>query len=178
MMLVEFEGKRPQVHPDAWVAPNATLIGDVRVEANASVWYGAVLRADICTIVIAEGSNVQDGTIMHASEGQTLVVGPHATIGHGCVVHGLRVGERSLVGNGAVVSDNAIVEDGSLVGAGAMVAPGVTVRSGTVVAGVPAKERGSIEPGSMPALLLEHNAPVYVELVERYRTGASVIDHA
>ncbi|MDP9824216.1 gamma carbonic anhydrase family protein [Nocardioides massiliensis] len=178
MNLVEFEGKRPQIHPDAWVAPTATLIGDVRVEAGASVWYGVVIRADICTIVIAEGTNVQDGTIMHAKGGQTLVVGPNSTVGHGCVIHGLRVGERTLIGNGAVLSDDVEVSPGSVVGAGALVPPGMVVPPDVVVAGVPAKVRGPVEPDTWPAILLEYNAKFYVELSDRYGSSARVLEDA
>ena len=87
MHLYEFEGKRPTVHPEAFVAPTATLIGDVTVEKGASVWYGAVLRADICTIVIREGANVQDNSVLHAGPDQILDVGPGATVAHTCVVH-------------------------------------------------------------------------------------------
>ena len=98
MVCFEFEGKRPTVHPEAFVAPTATLIGDVTVERGASVWYGAVLRADICTIVVREGANVQDNSVLHAAPGETLVIGRDATIGHGCVVHCREVGEQALVG--------------------------------------------------------------------------------
>ena len=85
MHLFEFEGKRPTVHPDAFVAETATLIGDVTVEAGASIWYGAVLRADICTIVVKAGTNIQDNSVLHAAPGETLTVGPNATVGHSCV---------------------------------------------------------------------------------------------
>lgn len=176
MNLVEFEGKRPQVHPDAWVAPTATLVGDVHVEAGASIWYGVTIRADDCTIVIAAGTNIQDGTVMHTKTGQRLVVGPDATVGHGCVVHGSLVGERTLVGNGAVISDDVVVHPGSLVAAGALVPPGMEVPSGVVVAGVPAKVRGPIEPDTWPAILLEHNAKYYVTLADRYRTSSRLLD--
>lgn len=176
MILVEFEGKRPEVHPDAWVAPTATLVGDVRVEAGASIWYGVTIRADDCAIVIAAGTNIQDGTVMHTKTGQTLVVGPDATVGHGCVIHGSHVGERTLVGNGAVLSDDVVVNSGSLVAAGALVPPGMEVPSGVVVTGVPAKVRGPVEPDTWPAILLEYNAKYYVELADRYRTGSRVLD--
>ncbi len=129
MPLYEFEGKRPTVHPDAFVAPTATLIGDVTVEAGASIWYGAVLRADICTIVVREGTNVQDGSVLHAAPGETLTVGPNASIGHSCVVHCTDVGEQALIGNGSTLLDGARVGARTLVGAGSVVTPGRSSRA-------------------------------------------------
>ena len=120
MPLFSFEGKAPQVHPDAWIAPTATLVGDVRVEAHASVWYGAVLRADFGPIVVREGANVQDGSVLHGGDDPVTEVGPGATIGHLCVVHGAVIGRDALVGNGAVV------QDGARIGARSLVAAGVT----------------------------------------------------
>src|SRR6187200_1535994 len=118
MPLYEFEGKRPQVHPDAFIADTAVLIGDVTVEAGASVWYGAVLRADICTIVVGAGANIQDNSVLHAAPGQTLVIGPDATVGHGCVVHCAEIGKQALVGNGSTLLDGAVVGPRTLVAAG------------------------------------------------------------
>jgi len=178
MILVEFDGKRPQVHPEAWVAPTATLIGDVTIEKGASVWYGSVLRGDVCSIVVREGTNIQDNCIVHGPTGAAVEIGPHTTVGHGCIVHGQRVGAQALVGNGAVLSDEVVVGDGSLVAAGAVVTPGVRIPEGVVVAGVPAKVRGPIEPGSTPALLLEHNAAGYVGLAEAHARSARVLPGA
>jgi carbonic anhydrase/acetyltransferase-like protein (isoleucine patch superfamily) len=86
--LFEFEGKRPVVHPDAFIAATATLIGDVTVEKDASIWYGVVLRADICTIIVREGANVQDNSVVHGAPNTTVEIGMNATVAHSCVVHG------------------------------------------------------------------------------------------
>src|SRR3954469_16551316 len=139
MVSIEFEGKRPTVHPDAFVAPTATLIGDVTVEQGASIWYGAVLRADICTIVVREGANVQDNSVLHAAPGETLVVGANTTIGHGCVVHCAEVGEQALVGNASTLLDGAKVGSRTLVAAGSVVTPGADIPGGVVAAGIPAR---------------------------------------
>ena len=171
MNIFELDGKRPQIHPDAWVAPTATLIGDVRLEANASVWYGAVLRADIGPIIIGEGSNVQDNSVLHVRPGSSLEMGPNSTIAHGCVVHGDRLGAGSLIGNGAVISDAVVIGDGCLVAAGAMVVEGTEIPDRSLVMGVPAKIRGAIEPGTNPAAILELNAPGYVEFMKQHRAG-------
>lgn len=175
MILIEFEGKRPTVHPDAWVAPTATLIGDVTVEAGASIWYGAVLRADVCTIVIKAGTNVQDNSVLHAGPDQTLVVGPNATVGHACVVHCAEVGEQSLIGNGSILLDGATVGSRTLVAAGAVVTPGAEIPGGVVAAGSPASARKPIE-GTSSEFWIETNAVYYGELAGRHRSGAKALE--
>jgi len=171
MPLIEFEGCRPTVHPDAWVAPTATLIGDVTVEQGASVWYGVVLRADVCTIVIREGSNIQDNSVLHAGPGETLVVGPNATVAHSCVVHCTSVGEQALIGNGSVLLDGASVGDRTLVAAGSLVTPGAQIPGGVVAAGSPASVRKPID-GTSSQMWVETNAAYYRELADRHRAGA------
>ena len=174
MPLFEFEGKRPSVHPDAFVAPTATLIGDVTVEAGASVWYGAVLRADICTIVVREGANVQDNSVLHAAPGATLTIGRNATVGHGCVVHCDEVGEQALVGNGSTLLDHAVVGPRTLVAAGSVVTPGTQLPGGMVVTGIPAKPAKPIE-GTSSQFWVEQNPPYYQELARRHAAGATAV---
>jgi len=173
--LIEFEGKRPSVHPEAWIAPTATLIGDVTVEAGASVWYGAVLRGDVDAIVIGAGTNVQDNSVLHAGPGESLVVGAHSTIGHSCMVHCAEIGEGSLIGNGATVLDGARIGAGTLVAAGAVVTPGTVIGDGVLVGGTPARVLRSIE-GTSAAAMVEVNAPYYVELAKRHRAGTRLVD--
>lgn len=175
MVSIEFEGKRPTVHPDAYVAPTATLIGDVTVEQGASVWYGAVLRADICTIVVREGANVQDNSVLHAAPGETLVIGRNATVGHGCVVHGKEVGEQALVGNGSTLLDHAVVGPRTLVAAGSVVTPGTELPGGMVAAGIPCRPTKPIE-GTSSEFWVEHNPSYYQELAQRHRDGAVPVD--
>lgn len=175
MVCFEFEGKRPTVHPEAFVAPTATLIGDVTVERGASVWYGAVLRADICTIVVREGANVQDNSVLHAAPGETLVVGRDATIGHGCVVHCREVGEQALVGNGSTLLDHAVVGPRTLVAAGSVVTPGTELPGGMVAAGVPARPTKPIE-GTSSEFWVEQNPPYYRELAQRHAAGAVEVE--
>ena len=105
MPLFSFEGHAPTVHPTAFIAPTATLVGDVRVEADASIWYNAVLRADFGPIVVRAGANVQDGCVLHGGDDPVTEVGAGATIGHLCVVHGCVIGEEALIGNGSTVQD-------------------------------------------------------------------------
>lgn len=171
MPIFEFEGKRPSVHPDAFVAPTATLIGDVTVGKGASIWYGAVLRADICTIVIGEGANIQDNSVLHAAPGTSLVVGASSTIGHGCVVHCAEVGEQALIGNGSTLLDGAKIGPRTLVAAGSVVTPGTEIPGGMVAAGIPAKPTKPIE-GTSSEFWIEQNPPYYQELAQRHRAGA------
>jgi carbonic anhydrase/acetyltransferase-like protein (isoleucine patch superfamily) len=170
MPIYEFEGKRPAVHPDAFVAPTATLIGDVTVEAGASVWYGAVLRADICTIVVGAGANIQDNSVLHAAPGQTLVIGPDATVGHGCVVHCAEIGKQALVGNGSTLLDGAVVGPRTLVAAGSVVTPHTELPGGMVVTGIPARPTKPIE-GTSSEFWVDQNPPYYQELARRHRAG-------
>jgi carbonic anhydrase/acetyltransferase-like protein (isoleucine patch superfamily) len=172
--LFEFEGKRPIVHPEAFVAPTATLIGDVTVEKGASVWYGAVLRADICAIVIREGANVQDNSVLHAAPDQVVEIGPGATVAHTCIVHGAVLEERALLGNGSTMLDGARLGAGSMVAAGSLVTPGTTIPPGVLAAGSPAQVKKPLE-GTAAQFWVEANPPYYAELAQRHRTGLSAL---
>lgn len=174
MNLFEFEGKRPTVHPDAFVAPTATLIGDVTVEAGASIWYGVVVRADVCTIVVRSGANVQDNSVLHAAPDQTLTIGRNVTIGHGCVVHCEEVGEQSLVGNGSTLLDGARIGAGTLVAAGSVVTPGSVIPEGVVAAGVPCKPTKPIA-GTSSEFWVQTNAEYYQELARRHAATATPV---
>jgi carbonic anhydrase/acetyltransferase-like protein (isoleucine patch superfamily) len=132
-----FPWPEPTVHPDAWVAESAVVIGDVRLEAGASLWPTAVARGDVCSIVIGEGSNVQDGAVLHGDPGQPVQIGCDVTIGHRAVVHGATLGDGCLIGIGAVVLNGVHVGDGALVAAGAVVTRDVPPRA--VVMGAPAQ---------------------------------------
>src|SRR6202050_1861128 len=135
MPLFSFEGREPQVSPEAWIAPTATLIGDVRVEAEASVWYGAVLRADFGPIIVRRGANVQDGSVLHGGDDPVTEVGEGATVGHLCVVHGAVIGAEALIGNGATVLDGATVGVRALVAAGCTVPPRMIIPEGMLAVG-------------------------------------------
>ena len=139
MPLFAFEGREPQVSPGAWIAPTAILVGDVRVEAEASVWYGAVLRADFGPIVVRRGANIQDGSVLHGGDDPVTEIGEGATVGHLCVVHGAVIGTEALVGNGATVLDGVVVGRRALIAAGATVPPGMVVPDGMIAVGVPAR---------------------------------------
>ena len=170
MPLYSFEGKSPTVHPTAFVAPTACLIGDVTVEAGASVWFNAVLRADFAPIVVREGANVQDGSVLHAGPEAPVEIGAGATVGHGCVVHACTVGSEALVANHATVLDRAVVGARTLVAAGALVTGGTELPDGVLAIGSPARVMGPIE-GTNAEAWVDGNPAAYQELARRYLAG-------
>jgi carbonic anhydrase/acetyltransferase-like protein (isoleucine patch superfamily) len=166
---VLIRGHAPTVSPTAWIAPTATLVGDVRVEDDASVWYGAVLRADFGPIIVRRGANIQDGSVLHGGPDPGTEVGAGATVGHLCVVHGARIGAQALIGNGATVLDGAVIGSRALVAAGATVPPGLRVPDGMLAAGVPARVTGELTAGAK--LWVEHNPATYRALARRHAAG-------
>lgn len=134
-MLFSIDGLTPKVHETAFVAPNAVLIGDVEVQANASVWFNCVLRGDAGKIVIGEGTNVQDGSVLH----EETTVGKNCVIAHLCLAHRCNIGDNVLIANGSLVFGPLDIGDGAVIGAGAMVTPGTHVPAGMMALGVPAK---------------------------------------
>jgi carbonic anhydrase/acetyltransferase-like protein (isoleucine patch superfamily) len=175
MPLFSFEGKSPSVSPSAWIAPTATLVGDVTVEAEASVWYGAVLRADFGPIIVRRGANVQDGSILHGGADPVTEVGEGATIGHLCVVHGAIIGFEALVGNGATVLDGAVVGRRALVAAGATVPPGMKIPDGMIAVGIPARVAGEV--AGTAKQWVDTNPEVYRELARRHAAGVRPAEH-
>jgi carbonic anhydrase/acetyltransferase-like protein (isoleucine patch superfamily) len=173
MPLFSFEGREPDVSPSAWIAPTATLVGDVTVEAEASIWYGAVLRADFGPIVVRRGANVQDGSVLHGGPDPVTEVGEGATVGHLCVVHGCTIGAEALIGNGATVLDGAVIGRRALVAAGATVPPGLTIPDGMLAAGVPARIVGELTPGAR--MWVENNPATYRALARRHAAGVQPV---
>lgn len=132
-------GETPQVAPDAFVAPGAVVVGKVRIGARSSVWYGCVIRAEEEAVVVGEGCNVQDLTLMHADPGYPAVLEDGVSVGHRAIIHGATVRRDSLIAMGATLLNGVVVGSGSVVAAGAVVPPGMIVPEGVVVAGIPAK---------------------------------------
>lgn len=161
----------PDVDPAAWVAPTAVLAGAVTVARGASVWYGAVARADGDTIHVGEESNVQDGAILHADPRLPVVVGRRVSVGHGAVLHGCRIGDGSLIGMRAAVLNGATIGPGCLVAAGAVVLEGAEFEAGSLIAGVPAKRRRALTDEEREAITT--NADGYLALAERHRNATT-----
>lgn len=170
MPLYPFEGVSPTVHPDAFVAPTASIIGDVTIEAGASVWFNAVVRADYSPVVIRAGANIQDGSVVHAPPGMRCEIGAGATVAHLCVVHGAVLGDECLVANGATVLDGAVIGARTMVAAHSLVPAGMEVPDEVLVAGSPAQVKRPIA-GTPAEFWVQVNPGAYAELAQRYRAG-------
>jgi carbonic anhydrase/acetyltransferase-like protein (isoleucine patch superfamily) len=171
--LFSFEGHSPTVSRTAWIAPTATLVGDVRIEDEASVWYGAVLRADFGPIIVRRGANIQDGSVLHGGGEPACEIGEGATVGHLCVIHGAVVGAEALIGNGATVLDGAVIGSRALIAAGATVPPGMKIPEGMQAAGVPARVIGELSPGAR--YWVETNPREYRALAKRHAASVRTV---
>ena len=137
-MEFEYDGRRPRVHPDAYIAPTAVLIGDVEVDAGASVWFGAVLRGDDGGIRVGAGANVQDNVVIHCAKDLPTIIEPDASVGHSAQLEGCVVETGALVGMGATMLQRSRLGAGSMLAAGAVLGEGQTIPAGHLAAGVPA----------------------------------------
>lgn len=163
------EGFAPRIHPEAWLAPGAVVVGNVTLGAASSVWYHAVLRADSSGIVIGARSNLQDGVAVHVDPEFGVTLGDDVSVGHNAVVHGATIEDGCLIGMNATVLNGAVVGAGSLVAAGAVVPQGMIVPPGSLVAGVPARVIRPLRAEEREGLL--RNAAVYLAHTERHRSA-------
>jgi carbonic anhydrase/acetyltransferase-like protein (isoleucine patch superfamily) len=174
MPLFSFEGKSPRIHPSAFIAPTAVIIGDVTIEENASVWYNAVVRSDFSPIVIRAGANVQDCSVIHVTPRGGVTIGRGATIGHLCLIHQATIGDEALVGNGATVLDGVKIGARSMIAAGALVTPGTEIPEGVLVIGAPAKVKGPLA-GTPAEEWVKRNPQGYQALAQRHKAGVAAI---
>ncbi|HEY9086017.1 MAG TPA: gamma carbonic anhydrase family protein [Candidatus Tyrphobacter sp.] len=165
-MFFEYRGKRPKVHPSAFVAPTASLIGDVEVGEESSIWFGTVLRADMGPIRVGARTSVQDNVVLHVSEGCSTIVGNDVTIGHAAVMEDCVVRDRALIGSNAVVLNGATIGEGALIGAGSVVAANAQIPDRVLAAGAPAKVRKPLE--GEAARWIDVAAEEYVKLSRSY----------
>jgi carbonic anhydrase/acetyltransferase-like protein (isoleucine patch superfamily) len=166
MPMYEIDGASPQLGPGAWTAPSADLIGDVRLGARASVWFGAVIRADNTPILIGEVSNIQDGAIGHSDPGLPLTIGARVTVGHQAILHGCTIADDCLIGMGARILNGAVLESECLVGAGALITEGKRFESGSLIVGSPARVVRQLTNEEKHALRV--SATHYAEKAHRY----------
>jgi len=166
-LILRFDGHEPAVHTTAWVAPNATLIGQVTLGENSSVYYGAVLRGDRAKIVLGAGSNLQDNVTVHCDPDTPTIIGSGVSVGHGAILHGCIVEDDCLVGMGATVLNRAVIGTGSLVAAGAVVLEDSIIPPRSLVAGVPAKVRRELTNDEVEHL--RQNAATYLEITNGHR---------
>lgn len=168
-MIHRFEGKVPRIHESAFVAWNAEVLGDVELAEGSSVWFGAVIRADINEVRIGRNTNVQDCSVIHIDHERSCVLGEGVTVGHGAILHGCVVGDYSLVGMGAVILDGAEIGSESIVGAGALVTQGKKFPPRSMILGSPAKVVRELSPEETASL--RHHAEEYAELARRAKSG-------
>ncbi|WP_439588270.1 gamma carbonic anhydrase family protein [Hydrogenophaga sp.] len=173
MAIYELDGTAPQMAESAWVADSAQVMGNVVLGEDSSVWFGAVLRGDTETITVGKGSNIQDGSVMHADHGFPLTLGEHVTVGHQVMLHGCTIGDETLIGIGATVLNGAKIGKNCLVGARALVTEGKEFPDGSMILGSPAKVVRSLTPEQIEGL--RRSARHYVENAERYRKGLKKI---
>lgn len=169
MAIYELDSIAPEIADSSWVADSAQVIGRVAVGEDASVWFGVVIRGDTDPIRVGRGSNIQDGSVLHADVGQPLTVGEYVTVGHKAMLHGCSIGDGSLIGIGAVVLNGAKIGKGCLVGAGALVTEGKEFPDGSMILGSPAKVVRTLTPEQQVDLKM--SAVRYVENACRFKAG-------
>jgi carbonic anhydrase/acetyltransferase-like protein (isoleucine patch superfamily) len=146
MLIKEVNGKKPQIPTDCYVAENATIVGDVVLGSNCSVWFNAVIRGDVNSITIGNKVNIQDGAVIHCTyQKHPTIIGNNVSIGHNAIVHGCTFKDNVLIGMGAIVMDNCVIESNSIVAAGSVITQNTVVESGCIYAGVPAKKIKDID---------------------------------
>ncbi len=173
--LYALDGVAPTVAPDAFIAPNAAVIGDVVVGSESGIWFSCLVRGDMNVIRIGARTNVQDGTVIHVDSGDFAThIGDDVTIGHGSIIHACTLRNRAFVGNGAIVLDGAVIEEDGFLGAGAVLTPGKVIKPFELWAGVPAKVIRVMSEEERRRY--DRNAQTYRELAARFRVGLRSVD--
>jgi carbonic anhydrase/acetyltransferase-like protein (isoleucine patch superfamily) len=173
MALYQLDQDSPHIAASAWVADSAQVIGNVVLHEDTSIWFGAILRGDTETLTIGRGSNVQDGSVLHADTGFPVVLGEDVTVGHQVMLHGCTIGDGSLIGIQAVVLNGAKIGRGCLVGAGALVTEGKEFADGSLIIGSPARAVRPLRPEEIAGL--KGSAAHYVENAKRFKAGLKKI---
>ena len=173
MTLYALDGERPDIAVDSWIAPEASVIGKVVIEAGVSVWFGACLRGDNEVIWISEGTNVQENCVMHTDKGFPLSIGAGCTIGHKVMLHGCTIGENTLIGMGAIVLNGAKIGKNCLIGAGALITENKTIPDGSLVMGTPGKVARELD--NKAIMGLRASALHYQDNMRRFKAGLGVI---
>jgi len=172
--IYELDGKVPVIGSGVWIAPDAHVVGEVVLGDNVGVWFGTVIRGDTSLIAVGNGSNVQDGTMLHSDYGVPLTIGEDCTIGHHAILHGCTVGNRVLVGMGATVLNQAVIGDECVIGANALITEGKTFEAGSLIVGSPARAIKTLDPGKRA--FLKASAEHYIANAHRFAKGLKRID--
>jgi carbonic anhydrase/acetyltransferase-like protein (isoleucine patch superfamily) len=174
MAVYQLDTLTPAIDDSAWIADNAQVIGDVVMDASSSVWFSAVVRGDTARIHIGEGTNIQDGSVLHADVGVPLTIGQRVTVGHMVQLHGCTIGDESLIGIGAVVLNHARIGKHCLVGAGSLVTEGKEFPDGSMILGSPAKVVRQLTPEQIEGL--RRSAQGYMNNAQRFKRGLKKLD--
>ena len=166
-MIYDFEKNVPEVHPDAWVASNATIIGKVKLEKNSSIWFNAVLRGDIELITIGENSNIQDGSVLHTDPGYPLTVGKGVTVGHMVMLHGCQISDHSLIGIGSIILNNAKIGKNCIIGANTLITENKIIPDNSLVVGSPGRVLRKVTDDEIKSIL--ENGKHYVDGSKKYK---------
>ena len=166
-MIYDFEKNVPNVHPDAWVAPNSTIIGKVKLEKNSSIWFNAVLRGDIELITIGENSNIQDGSVLHTDPGYPLTVGKGVTVGHMVMLHGCQISDDTLIGIGSIILNNAKIGKNCIIGAKSLITENKIIPDNSLVVGSPGRVLRKVTEEEIKAI--HENGKHYVEGSKKYK---------
>lgn len=166
-MIRDFNNITPRIDATAFVAPNSTVIGDVVLGENTTVWYNAVLRGDIDRIVVGDNTNIQEGCIIHCKKGADVRIGSHVTVGHGAILHSCHIGNNTLIGMGAIVLDDSVVGNNCLVAAGSVVTPRTKIPDGSLIAGSPAVVKRVLTEQEIEDI--RNNAKEYISLLKYYK---------
>ena len=175
MTVYALADKKPQLPPlgEYWIAPNATVTGDVILKSGASVWFGVTIRGDNDPITIGHDTNIQDGSVLHSDPGEPLTIGDGVTVGHMAMLHSCDIGDNTLIGIGAVVLGRARIGKNCLIGANALITEGKVIPDGSLVMGQPGKVVRMLEPGQIEAL--KASAQHYVQNWKRYAAGLTEV---
>jgi len=173
-MLYELDGHRPELLDNScWVAPNAAVMGRVRMGAQSSVWFGCTLRGDNELIDIGSGTNIQDGSVLHTDPGAPITISENVTVGHQVMLHGCQIGEGSLIGMGSTILNRASIGAHSLVGAGSLITEGKVFEDGMLIMGRPAKAVRPLTDDEKA--MLQQSAQVYIANAARFATGLKIV---
>ncbi|MCP5086279.1 MAG: gamma carbonic anhydrase family protein [Rhodobacteraceae bacterium] len=178
MTLYMIDGVEPELPQggEYWIAPDANIIGKIRLEGGSSIWFGATLRGDNELIVVGQGSNIQENCVLHTDPGYPLTIGRNCTVGHKAMLHGCTIGNNSLIGMGAAVLNGAVIGDNCLIGAGALITEGKVIPDGSLVMGAPGKVVRQLDAAAIAGLT--RSAETYQVNMQRYRKGLAALSKA
>tara|TARA_Y100001970_G_scaffold283846_1_gene399959 strand:+ start:560 stop:1063 length:504 start_codon:yes stop_codon:yes gene_type:complete len=166
-MIYDFEKNVPEIHPEAWVASSSTIIGKVKLEKDSSIWFNAVLRGDIELIIIGEGSNIQDGSVLHTDPGYPLTVGKRVTVGHMVMLHGCKISDDTLIGIGSIILNNANIGKNCIIGANTLITENKVIPDNSLVVGSPGRVIRKVTNEEIKAV--SENGKHYVDFSKKYK---------